>query len=273
MPIRVEAFLIHLAISAAVVAAVLFLVFAVWYPAPFAHLENVYPVAITLIGVDLVVGPLLTLVVYKPGKRGLKLDLGLIALLQVGALIGGLYVSFNSRPIWAVYADGKFYAVNKEEYAKAELDKLPPGSPYGDFSMTGPRWVASKLPENASRADKYYAQFASAIGGGARLLPRFYQPYEALAAEAARAGKRVADISFAVGAHAGPKPEGFRDAKPPASARQIARVQSWLKELDRPSESVVLLPLIGTTGSAIVALDASSGKVLATLAEDPWWTY
>lgn len=45
----------------------------------------------TLAAVDLVMGPLLTLVEFKPGKKSLKFDLTAIALLQAGALLYGLH--------------------------------------------------------------------------------------------------------------------------------------------------------------------------------------
>ena len=57
-----------------------------------------------LIGVDLVLGPLLTLIVYKQGKPGLKFDLSFIAAVQVAALIYGSYTLHSERPHFLVFA-------------------------------------------------------------------------------------------------------------------------------------------------------------------------
>lgn len=40
-------------------------------------------------------GPLITLIIFKPGKKGLKLDLATIAVLQVAALAYGTHVVFE----------------------------------------------------------------------------------------------------------------------------------------------------------------------------------
>jgi hypothetical protein len=42
-------------------------------------------------GIDIVVGPLLTLIVFKAGKKGLKFDLALIALAQAAFLAYGVW--------------------------------------------------------------------------------------------------------------------------------------------------------------------------------------
>ena len=57
-----------------------------------------------LIGVDLVLGPLLTLIVYKEGKRGLKFDLAFIASVQLVALFYGAGTLHAERPTYLVFA-------------------------------------------------------------------------------------------------------------------------------------------------------------------------
>ena len=95
---RYRASLLHLGLSGAVVAAVLALVFLVWYPDwSFSVAGAVTPVMI-LVGVDLVLGPLLTLIVYKEGKPGLKFDLAFIAAVQLLALSYGSYTLHGARP-------------------------------------------------------------------------------------------------------------------------------------------------------------------------------
>ncbi|MFM1892645.1 MAG: hypothetical protein RLZ44_1722, partial [Pseudomonadota bacterium] len=80
---RLQAFAIHLSLSLLLVGAVAGLLRWVWYPGPLFALEGGWQglglVALLL----LVLGPLLTLILFKPGKAGLGFDLWLIALLQV----------------------------------------------------------------------------------------------------------------------------------------------------------------------------------------------
>ncbi len=101
---RYRASLTHLAISAVIVGAVLAIVFLIWYPgATFEIAGAVNPVYV-LVSVDLVLGPLLTLIVYKQGKPGLKFDLSCSAAVQLAALIYGSYTLHAERPHYLVFA-------------------------------------------------------------------------------------------------------------------------------------------------------------------------
>ena len=83
---------IHLLISIAIAGAVLALMLGLWYGPTLFQAMGGAGLALILIGVDVVLGPALTLVVFRSGKRGLKFDLTAIALLQVVALLYGCYV-------------------------------------------------------------------------------------------------------------------------------------------------------------------------------------
>ena len=69
---RIRFFLGHLSSSVLVALIILSLVFFVWYPAPFAHAEGVTHIFLMLIAIDVIVEPLLTLLVYKEGKKKKK---------------------------------------------------------------------------------------------------------------------------------------------------------------------------------------------------------
>ena len=51
-----------------------------------------------LLAIDVIVGPLLSLLVYKEGKKTLKMDLSIIVLVQILAMSYGVYVIAQSRP-------------------------------------------------------------------------------------------------------------------------------------------------------------------------------
>lgn len=83
---------IHLSANAVIGALALALIFLVWYPQPYSQAAGAGTLALLLLGVDLVLGPLLTLVVYRAGKKGLRFDLTLIVLMQLGAFAYGMHV-------------------------------------------------------------------------------------------------------------------------------------------------------------------------------------
>ncbi|HEV7490359.1 MAG TPA: hypothetical protein VGO25_06105, partial [Rhodanobacteraceae bacterium] len=78
---RWKASAVHLSISICVGLGAVALIFGVWYPPPYSHAVGADQLVVLLLGVDVVLGPLLTLVVFKSGKKSLRFDLSVIALL------------------------------------------------------------------------------------------------------------------------------------------------------------------------------------------------
>lgn len=83
---RFKAFSIHFAISFAIFLILLYFILFQWYPQPLFSTDGGWRIIRIIVGVDLVLGPLLTLIVFKAGKPGLKFDLTIIAFLQITAL-------------------------------------------------------------------------------------------------------------------------------------------------------------------------------------------
>ncbi len=80
---RWQAFGIHLVISTLLLLAMLAIILLLWYPGLLFSVDGGWMGLRIVIGVDLVLGPLLTLVVFKAGKPGLKFDLSCIAAFQL----------------------------------------------------------------------------------------------------------------------------------------------------------------------------------------------
>ena len=75
---RWRAGFIHLLISLLVVGSVAAYVIYFWYPIPLLPMAKADELLMMVGGIDLIVGPLLTLLVYKQGKKTLKMDLTVI---------------------------------------------------------------------------------------------------------------------------------------------------------------------------------------------------
>src|SRR5262245_30915782 len=90
---------IHLLLSAAIAAAVVIFMLTVWYYWPLFEAAGGSRLILILVGVDVTLGPLITLIVFKSGKKSLKFDLTVIALFQVAALIYGIYTFYLARPV------------------------------------------------------------------------------------------------------------------------------------------------------------------------------
>ena len=90
----------HLGISVAVALLSAALVFGLLYPPPYRALLGVGPIFLLVLAVDVVCGPLLTLILASPRKsrRERWLDFSLIGLIQALALAYGLHSVWVARP-------------------------------------------------------------------------------------------------------------------------------------------------------------------------------
>lgn len=141
---RVQAFLIHLGISLSIFGVLAYLVVTVWYPDFFFETDGGWQGLRLLLGVDLVLGPLLTLIVYRAGKPGLRFDLSVIGVVQFACLAAGVWIVHGERPLALVYVDGTFYSVTAQSFREIDapvpdLDSLP-----GSY----PKWVSVDLPSD-----------------------------------------------------------------------------------------------------------------------------
>ncbi|MDO6681762.1 MULTISPECIES: hypothetical protein [unclassified Oceanobacter] len=97
---RYQAFAAHFGISLVLFFILVALVFGVWYPGILSEADQGWHQALLMIaGVDLVLGPTLTLLVFNPAKKSLKMDLSIIAVVQLAALIAGVYTVHTTRPV------------------------------------------------------------------------------------------------------------------------------------------------------------------------------
>ncbi|QGX39013.1 hypothetical protein [Permianibacter aggregans] len=99
---RWKAFTIHLLISALIALVFLIVCRFYWFQGPLFHVTGGAGLLSILVPVDVILGPLLTLLVFKSGKPTLKMDLTVIGLIQCAALIYGAIIMIQARPLYVV---------------------------------------------------------------------------------------------------------------------------------------------------------------------------
>lgn len=265
MKMKFKAFGYHLCISVAVVMIAMGIVYGLWFKAPFAYAENVYQITLMLASVDVIMGPLLTFIVFKPNKKSLKFDLALIGLLQVAALVYGMSILHRARPVYAVYTDGLFWTVTAEDYEAEELGKVGKDNPYLRFSTWSPQYIGAIVQGKLDPDDQHKIEISQSLGGGLRLMPRFYIPYESVAVDASKSGTLASEIDFSTA----PKPiPDAREASP--TLEEMRRILTELKAMG-PLEQLRLVQMNGSKHRAIVVLDDKTGKILGSLSYVPFW--
>jgi hypothetical protein len=166
---NLKAFCIHGCISAAIAAASLVLVYCAWYPAPLATALGVSNIFLMLLAIDLILGPLLTLVVYKPSKASLKFDLAVIACVQAAALVYGLHTVGSARPAYVVFTKDRFDLVQAHEVAQIMGEgkhvqlalESPWAQPWYGYSL-----ASAKVPSPTGNEHLLNILVRSAMNGG-----------------------------------------------------------------------------------------------------------
>ena len=119
----------HLFLSLGVALASAAVVFGLWYPAPYRQMLDVGHIYLLVLAVDVVCGPLLTLVLASPTKsrRERWLDFSLIGVIQLAALAYGMHSVWVARPVALVFEADRLVVVTANEVHTDALPKAPPG--------------------------------------------------------------------------------------------------------------------------------------------------
>lgn len=171
---RVRAGAIHLSISATVAILSVGMTFWLWYPGEMAQAQGVSRLVLILIAVDVVIGPLITTLVYVRGKWGLHFDLTVIAAMQTAALLFGLQAIYGGRPVYVVFNVDRFDVVAAGEVVPESLALADPRYSMPRFGFM---WTAAVLPEDP---DKRSDMLFGSLGGGPDLpqMPEYFVPIE-----------------------------------------------------------------------------------------------
>jgi hypothetical protein len=105
----------HLLVSLVVLAACVALIYGAWYPQPFDHLLGVSRIVAVMVVVDAICGPLLTLLLFNPAKARWKwrIDMALIAAIQLSALAYGMDLIHGGRPLFLALEGDRFRLVQQ----------------------------------------------------------------------------------------------------------------------------------------------------------------
>ncbi|WP_225975963.1 hypothetical protein [Paracidovorax avenae] len=136
---------IHLGSGLILAVLLAILIFVIWFPYPYYEISNGRNLFLTLILVDMVCGPLLTLLLYSPFKARWKwrLDLAMIIFMQLGAMLYGLEKISQSRPVFLAYEGDRFRVVQAADVDSHLLNGAQ--SQFSNLSWRGPSLIGTKL--------------------------------------------------------------------------------------------------------------------------------
>ena len=124
---RQQAFLTHLGVSSIIFVVLSWLIVFHWYPDFYFMLDGGQRAIATIFFVDVVLGPGLTLLVFKPGKKSLKLDMSVIVVVQFLALTWGIHNVYSERSATTVFYQGRFTCISQPDAAEIDLATIAAG--------------------------------------------------------------------------------------------------------------------------------------------------
>jgi hypothetical protein len=244
-----NAALIHLGLSALVGLTAAAVVFGLWFPYPYRNLAGGQYLFLILVSVDVVCGPLLTAVLFNPlkSRRELALDLSLVAIVQIAALVYGIHVISQARPVVLAFEADRLVAVSAGQIAPADLEQAPPE--LRKLSWSGPVLVGTRDPKVG---ETMQSVMLSLDGVEPSARPGWWQDYENNRPQIKQRMRKLTELRAARGAEA----QAAIDAAAATTGLQLAdlfflpmtspkMLDGWIALLDRDARIVGYAPVDG----------------------------
>ena len=240
---RLKFFLNHLFISIFLALIVISLIFFIWYPSPLALAVGVIHIFLLILVIDLIIGPVLSFLVYKEGKKTLKLDLSVIIFLQIAALLYGLYNIELGRPVWIAYNVDRFELVRKNEIVTDHIDEAK--TQFQKPSFLKPQYVAVEFAKDKMRREgDMFAEIFS--GESISLKPERYVDFAQALPQIKQRAKSLQEL------------EQYNDQK---LVQQI---------LEKYPEATGYVPLKANAVDMTVLVNKQTGEVIKIVDLRPW---
>ena len=244
---RWRAAAVHVCLSALVALSVFSCIFFLWYPGALFEEAGGRQLFALIAGVDVCLGPLITLIIFKPGKKGLKLDLATIAVLQLCALAYGASVLYESRPVWIVFVKDRFELVRANDVLAKDLAKAK--RPFNRLPLTGPRIAGARLPTDPN--EQLLVAMTALQGHDVQTYPQYLVPYETEKAAAAAKAHPVSEL---------------RKLNP----QRGGDIDAWVKRLKRGESDIGFFPVRAGRRDLTAFVDRRTGEFLGTSTMRPW---
>jgi hypothetical protein len=245
---RFKAFGLHLLASAAILSLTLGTLYLGWYRWPGWYLADVPRVVAVMAGVDLVLGPTLTLIIASPKKlrRELTRDIALIAAVQLIALIYGATSLWHGRPLYYAFSENVLQMVQAYDLDPQEVDLARRQSAQFVPHWYGlPRWIWAPLPDDSAERGKIVE---AAVNGGFDVIsmPRYFKRWDEGLPALRMQLKNVDDVAYFSGA-------------------EKKRLKERMRTSGLATDQKNAIPLTGRGHPLLAVIDPSSLKIAAIL--------
>lgn len=248
--IKIKTAAIHFCVTLIVALFCALLVFYVWYPWPFYEMLGGHELFILVIVCDLVLGPLMTMVIFDPGKsrRALWFDYFVVGVVQVAAFVYGLHTVAITRPIYVVLAGDGVEVVVADQVDEADLAQAADDR-WRTPSWRGPVYAWAAMP--ADPKERSEIVWRALDGKDIQFLPQYFRDW---AAGGGVFVEKVGSIESLIGKHA------FRADE----IKRSVQLSGW------EQNDLGWLPVRHFKGFWTVLVDRQSMRPVAWLNLDPY---
>lgn len=238
---------VHALASIAVATLGALLIFRLWYPQPFDTIAGGAALFLLLVSVDVVLGPALTAIVARPGKRitELRTDIALIVVVQLAAFAYGVYSIALARPVFESFEVDRFRVVVAADVDPDELRNAP--EPWRTLPWNGPKLIAAVMPRDPEEQVRSIQLGLSGID--LSMVPSNWRAYDSQRDAAWRAAKPATALV----------------QRYPSVAGQLAKIAA---EQGTPPDDLRYLPLVSRHASWVVVLAGAEARPVGYLPVD-----
>ena len=242
-----RAVLTHLWPSALLLLIIGGLIVFAWYPYPFRQLNITTTYLLILIVSAGLIGPALTGLVYRKGKRGLVFDLIVIVIIQFTALASGTVELYQRRPFFMVFTVDRFDVLSMRD---VEFDTID-DKRFLDKPISGPILLYANMPEAGPAFQKLIKEIMFEGKPDLQYRPEFWSLYSDKQALALKPSKAL---------------NALRIMRP----ESVSAIDKLVQKHGGNIDNLNFVPALHRYGQFAVVLDADSGQVVDTLMIDPW---
>lgn len=249
---RLRATAIHLGISLTLAGLAALLVFFVWYPAPYWEISGGRNLFLLVVSVDVIMGPLMTLVVFNRNKpnRELYRDLSVIGLLQLAALAYGLWTVAVARPVHLAFEIDRFRVVHAVDIPAELLGKAP--AELRQLPLMGPTLLSVRAFKDSK--ESFDATMAAVQGLPLSARPDLWQRYEDAKPEILKRARSLAELKTRFPARAAEIDRAIQSSFTPSTVTAVT--------------DVGYIPMVGRNTFWTVLIDINTAGIIAFVPVD-----
>lgn len=182
----------HLLASGIVISLLAYIAFSTWFIQPWREVSGGMGIVLLVLCVDIVCGPILTLIVFDPNKKRkeLMMDMGFILALQLSALCYGVNTLSQTHPLAIVFEVDRFRAVAYADLDESEYDRWPEW--ISPWTLSEPRVLAARRAYNGE--EKFASIDASLQGVEPSQRPSWWQNYQSQVPEVLGKSRSIVDL-------------------------------------------------------------------------------